>query len=108
MSNPKIKDLMAKYKFHDLSGDPGHLEFYKNGGYIPGGKRGIVGDGGMEMVEGPAHVTSVDNSMAVFKKMAENIEKLVLITKNDTRLDDILTELESQSRSNQKILTAVS
>jgi len=101
-------DLAAKYKVKFLETDPNHLEFYKNGGYIPGGKRGIVGDGGMEMVEGPAHVTSVDNSMAVFKKMAENIEKLVLITKNDTRLDDILTELESQSRSNQKILTAVS
>ena len=36
----------------------GFAGFFDDGGYIPGGKRGIVGEFGPEVVSGPAYVTS--------------------------------------------------
>jgi hypothetical protein len=101
--------MKDEYTYPDAYTHGGHIHGeYHNGGDIPSGRRGIVGDGGVELVNGPMHVTSVDDTRALFKKMSDNIEKLVMMTKNDNRLNDILDELTSQTRSNQKILTAVS
>ena len=109
LGGKQFKMMKDEYTYPDSYTRGGHIHGeYNKGGDIPSGKRGIVGDGGIEFADGPTHVTSVDDTRAIFKKMADNIEKLVTMNKNDSRLNDILSELESQSRSNQKILSAVS
>lgn len=45
---------------------------FDKGGFIPAGKTGIVGEFGPELVNGPANVTSREDTMAMFKKASEN------------------------------------
>ena len=45
---------------------------YDEGGFIPAGKWGIVGEYGPEIVNGPANVTSRKDTMAAFEQAASN------------------------------------
>jgi hypothetical protein len=109
LGSKQFRMMKDEYTYPDAYTKGGHIHGeYQQGGDIPSGKRGIVGDGGIEFADGPAHVTSVDDTRAIFKKIADNIQKLVEMNKNDERLDDILAALNSGIRTNQKILTAVS
>jgi hypothetical protein len=45
---------------------------YDKGGYIPAGKTGVTGEYGMEMVNGPANVTSREDTLGLLKQAANN------------------------------------
>ena len=50
---------------------------YDEGGFIPSGKWGIVGEYGPEIVNGPANVTSRKDTMAAFEQAASNAGRTV-------------------------------
>jgi hypothetical protein len=55
-----------------------HAEFDK-GGNIPAGSQGIVGERGYEIVDGPATVTSTNQTTAMFKNMSTTFTKMLSV-----------------------------
>ena len=82
-------------KAQDASG--GYAGAYENGGYIPGGKFGLVGEAGPEFVQGPAMVTSARQSAAA---LAQSGGKAVIVNITNQAGVDIEKTGERETQDN--------
>lgn len=70
-----------------VRGDPVHIQLakFENGGYLEGGKLGIAGERGPELITGPSSVTSNNDIMAAFDNMSRLLERSLMVQENIAR-----------------------
>ena len=67
--------------------------FFADGGYIAPGGVGIVGEAGPEIISGPAHVTSVDDTASILGNMGQSVNVNFTINAIDAQgVDNILVD----------------
>ena len=75
--------FLDSYGFRTVNKDPGHIQMMNKGGNLNKGESAVVGDGGPELIEGPAKVNSVYDTAsmpALLKKIHTTLETLVTVT----------------------------
>jgi hypothetical protein len=87
----KVSFLEQYFNTVGAAGSPGLAGAFADGGKIPSGKAGIVGEAGPEMVVGPGTVVNAAQMRENFAKMFEEQTKFIVNAKNPFRqaLDDV-------------------
>jgi hypothetical protein len=87
----KVGFLEQYFNTVGAAGAPGLAGAFADGGKIPSGKAGIVGEAGPEMVVGPGTVVNAAQMRENFAKMFEEQTKFLVNAKNPFRqaLDDV-------------------
>ena len=73
---------------------------FDNGGYIPGGKFGIAGEVGPEIVQGPAYVTSRKDTAKIFNQSSQQSSgsagETLNVVVNDNKVINVQGSSEEQ------------